>query len=119
LVLLPTWTLSPSLAVAAATVTVLTAAYTLRAVRLAYYGAEYVGPHAEGLMPTRPRELVVLIPLVIAAVVLGVQPGIVTKVTGPAIAAAGQSFALVPFTEPLSTGVTPVADAADARRTTR
>ncbi len=114
LVLLPTWTFNPSLAIATAAVTVLTAAYTLRAVRLAYYGPEYLGPHADGLTPIKPRELVVMVPLVIAAVVLGVQPGYVTKVAEPTIAAAGQSFR-----PPLTTGVTPVADAADAGRTTR
>lgn len=114
LVLLPTWTFNPYLAAAAATVTVLTAAYTLRAVRLAYYGPEYIGPHADEITPIKPRELVVLIPLVVAAVVLGVQPGYVSKVAEPALAAAGQSF-----NQPLITGATPVADAADAGRTTR
>lgn len=114
LVLLPTWTFNPYLAAAAATVTVLTAAYTLRAVRLAYYGPEYIGPHADEITPIKFRELVVMIPLVIAAVVLGVQPGYVTKVAEPALAAAGQSFS-----HPLITGATPVADAADAGRTTR
>lgn len=114
LVLLPTWTFNPYLAAAAATVTVLTAAYTLRAVRMAYYGPEYVGPHADEITPLKFRELVVMIPLVIAAVVLGVQPGFVTKVAEPAIAAAGQSF------DPSSnSGGTPVANAADAGRTTR
>jgi NADH-quinone oxidoreductase subunit M len=114
LVLLPTWTFNPYLAAAAATVTVLTAAYTLQAVRLAYYGPEYIGPHADEITPIKFRELVVMIPLVIAAVVLGVQPGYVTKVAEPALAAAGQSF-----NPSLNSGGTPVANAADAGRTTR
>ncbi|TWU00008.1 NADH-quinone oxidoreductase subunit M [Botrimarina colliarenosi] len=116
LVLLPAWTFNPYLAAAAASVTVLIAAYTLRAVRLAYYGPEYRGPNGDRLTPVTPRELAVLIPLAVAAVVLGVRPGIVTEVAEPALVAAGQPFA---HPHPNLPGMTPVADAADARRTTR
>lgn len=92
LVLLPTWKLSPWIAVVAAGATVLTAAYTLRAVRLAYYGPEYRGPNGDRLTPITARELLVAVPLVIAAIVLGVRPGLVTQTVEPALAQSGRVF---------------------------
>lgn len=92
LVLLPTWTLNPWFAATAAGATVLTAAYTLRAVRLAYYGPEYRGPNGDQLTPITRRELTVLLPLVAAAVLLGVRPGLVTDLVEPALAPQGRVF---------------------------
>jgi NADH-quinone oxidoreductase subunit M len=86
LVLLPTWTFHPAAAVATAAVTVLTAAYTLRAARKAYFGPEYLGPDAEGLTPITSRELLVIVPLVAAAVWLGIRPGVVLDRTEPVLA---------------------------------
>ncbi|MGL4511879.1 MAG: complex I subunit 4 family protein [Lacipirellulaceae bacterium] len=93
LVLLPTWSFHPAAALATAAVTVLTAAYTLRAARKAYFGPEYVGPHAEGLTPITPRELCVIVPLVVAAVWLGVRPGVVLDRTEPVLAATAAELA--------------------------
>jgi NADH-quinone oxidoreductase subunit M len=72
---------------------VLTAAYTLRAARKAYFGPEYLGPHAEGLTPISSRELLVIVPLVAAAVWLGVRPGVVLDRTEPVLAATAAGVA--------------------------
>jgi len=96
LVLLPTWELNRWLAAAAAAVVLLTAAYTLRAVRLAYYGPEYRGPNGDRLTPITRREVLVLAPLVAAAIVLGVRPGLVTERIESSLAPTGAAFQTTP-----------------------
>lgn len=115
LVLVAAWGYWPAIAIAAAAVTVPTAAYTLRAVRLAYYGAELRGPHGESLTPLAPREALLLATLVAATVVLGVFPGLVTRRVEPPLAAWGDAFDLP---SPRVT-LAPPEDVHDAPRTTR
>jgi NADH-quinone oxidoreductase subunit M len=73
-VVLSVWKYSYGLAIISAAVVILTAAYILWAVQRVYLGAEYRGPHEEALTPITLRELVVAVPLVVFAVVLGVYP---------------------------------------------
>jgi NADH-quinone oxidoreductase subunit M len=117
LVLLPTWTFHPAAAVATAAVTVLTAAYTLRAARKAYFGPEYLGPHPAGLTPISSRELLVITPLVAAAVWLGVRPGVVLDRTEPVLAASAAEIARVTSARALipQAFVPPERDALQAR----
>lgn len=74
LVVLSAWKFNGTLAVIAAGVVILTAAYILWTIQRVYLGAAYTGPHAEGLRDIRPREFAVALPLCVLAVVLGVLP---------------------------------------------
>jgi NADH-quinone oxidoreductase subunit M len=73
-VVLSVWKFSQILAVISAAVVILTAGYILWAIQRVYLGAEYRGPHPEALLPITMRELVIAVPLVIFAIVLGVYP---------------------------------------------
>ncbi|MEN0110367.1 MAG: NADH-quinone oxidoreductase subunit M [Planctomycetota bacterium] len=92
LVLLPAWEFSPPLATSAAATTVLTAAYVLRAVSQAYYGAEYRGPNADRLTPLSGGELLVGATLAGFSVVLGVAPWLVTDRVEPVVAGQGAAM---------------------------
>ncbi|MDX1965012.1 MAG: NADH-quinone oxidoreductase subunit M [Pirellulales bacterium] len=74
LVTLSVWNYSGALAVVAASVVILTAAYILWALQRVYLGAEYKGPHGDHLTPITPRELAISIPLVVLAIYFGVFP---------------------------------------------
>jgi NADH-quinone oxidoreductase subunit M len=73
-VTLSVWKYSQLLAVISAAVVILTAAYILWAIQRVYLGGEYRGPHAEALVPMTLREMVIAVPLVVFAIVLGVYP---------------------------------------------
>jgi NADH-quinone oxidoreductase subunit M len=73
-VVLSVWKYSQLLAVISAAVVILTAAYILWAIQRVYLGSEYRGPHGEALVPISMREMVIAVPLVIFAIVLGVYP---------------------------------------------
>jgi NADH-quinone oxidoreductase subunit M len=73
-VVLSSWKYSQLLAVISAAVVILTAGYILWAIQRVYLGAEYRGPHGDALTPFTTRELVIAVPLVVFAVVLGVYP---------------------------------------------
>jgi NADH-quinone oxidoreductase subunit M len=73
-VVLASWKYSQVLAVISAAVVILTAGYILWAIQRVYLGAEYRGPHGDALTPFTTRELVIAVPLVVFAVVLGVYP---------------------------------------------
>jgi NADH-quinone oxidoreductase subunit M len=73
-VVLSVWKYSQILAVISAAVVILTAGYILWAIQRVYLGGEYRGPHPEALVPATMRELVIAIPLVVFAIVLGVYP---------------------------------------------
>jgi NADH-quinone oxidoreductase subunit M len=74
LVVLSVWTFSPVLAIAAASVVILTAAYILWAIQRVYLGAEYKGPHEEALVPSTPRENSIAGVLFVLAILFGVFP---------------------------------------------
>src|SRR5688572_25720106 len=73
-VVLSVWKYSQILAVISAAVVILTAGYILWAIQRVYLGGEYRGPHPEALVPATMRELVIAVPLVVFAIVLGVYP---------------------------------------------
>jgi NADH-quinone oxidoreductase subunit M len=74
LVVLSVWSYSQALAVISAAVVILTAGYILWAIQRVYLGAEYKGPHGEGLTPITAREFSIAAPLLALAVFFGVYP---------------------------------------------
>jgi NADH-quinone oxidoreductase subunit M len=84
-VVLATWTFSKVLAVFAAAVVILTAGYILWTVQRVFLGPEYKGPHAEAITPMTDREVAIVAPLIIAAVLFGVYPAALLDYTSPTI----------------------------------
>ena len=74
LVVLSTWPFNHWMAVVAASVVIVTAAYILWTIQRVYLGAEYNGPHEEALVPMTARELSVAVPLFVLAIWFGVYP---------------------------------------------
>jgi NADH-quinone oxidoreductase subunit M len=74
LVVLSVWSYSWLLAVVAAAVVILTAAYILWAVQRVYLGPEYVGPNAKSLSPSTARENAIAGVLFVFALLLGIFP---------------------------------------------
>jgi NADH-quinone oxidoreductase subunit M len=79
-VVLSTWNYSPALAIIAAAGVILTAGYILWAIQRVFLGAEYRGPHPEGITPINARESTVAFALLVFAIVLGVYPGFMLNV---------------------------------------
>src|SRR5690606_23764296 len=73
-VVLSVWRYDPLLAIIAASVVVLTAAYILWAIQRVYLGAEYKGPHPEALSEANLREKAIGVTLLVLCVLLGVFP---------------------------------------------
>jgi NADH-quinone oxidoreductase subunit M len=71
------------LGVVAATGLVVTAAYILWTIQRVYFGAEYKGPHGEGLVPMTPTEGLIAYVLMVLAIVLGVYPEVIFAITRP------------------------------------
>ena len=84
-VVLASWSYSMVLAVIAAAVVILTAAYILWTVQRVFLGPEYKGPHGEALKPMNGRELSIIVPLVVMAIVLGIFPRLLLDYTSPTI----------------------------------
>jgi len=74
LVVLSVWNYSYVLAVVAAAVVILTAAYILWTIQRVYLGPEYKGPHGEALTPSTRRENVIAGVLFVLAILFGVFP---------------------------------------------
>ena len=74
LVVLSVWNFSKLLAIIAASVVILTAAYILWAIQRVYLGAEYKGPHEEAITPSTGRENAIAGVLFVLAILLGVLP---------------------------------------------
>lgn len=68
------WAYSITLAVLAAAVVILTAAYILWAIQRVYLGPEYKGPHGDHLSPSNARENSIAIVIFVLAIVCGVFP---------------------------------------------
>ncbi|MEO1495682.1 MAG: NADH-quinone oxidoreductase subunit M [Planctomycetota bacterium] len=123
LTLLAAWDAHPVAVTLAAIGTILTAAYILRATRLAYFGPVYRGDDTAQLTPLRPAELFVLTPLVLAAVTLGVRPQPLLDTIDKPLTASAESLAARTGEPPLVAAVLsppgsstePPTDAADAR----
>jgi NADH-quinone oxidoreductase subunit M len=73
-VVLSTFKYSVTLAVIAAAGVILTAGYILWTLQRVYFGAEYKGPHGDQLSRITGREVVIAVPLLVLAVVLGIYP---------------------------------------------
>jgi NADH-quinone oxidoreductase subunit M len=84
-VVLSVWSYSQALAVISAAVVILTAGYILWAIQRVYLGGEYRGPHPEALTPATLRELVIAVPLVVFAIVLGVYPQALLNYMQPSV----------------------------------
>ncbi len=85
LVTLSVWNFSHALAVVAASVVILTAAYILWTLQRVYLGPEYKGPHADHLTPMTGRELGIAVPLLAFAILLGVYPQFVFRYMTPSV----------------------------------
>jgi len=84
-VTLSVWNFSQALAVVAASVVILTAAYILWTLQRVYLGPEYKGPHADHLTPMTARELGIGVPLFAFAILLGVYPQFVFRYMTPSV----------------------------------
>lgn len=73
-VVVASFSFSAVLAILAAAVVILTAAYILWAMQRVYLGASYNGPHEEALEPLSWREFLIGAPLLVACVGFGVFP---------------------------------------------
>jgi NADH-quinone oxidoreductase subunit M len=73
-VVLSVWKFSYVLAILAAAVVVLTAAYILWAIQRVYLGPEYKGPHEDHLTPSNLRENAIGTVLLVFAILFGVFP---------------------------------------------
>jgi NADH-quinone oxidoreductase subunit M len=71
------WNYNPLYAILAASGVILTAGYILWAVQRVYLGAEYKGPHAEGITPITDREVFIAGALLTLCIVLGVYPELI------------------------------------------
>lgn len=85
LVIFSAFSYSRLLAIIGASVMILTAGYILWTVRRVYLGAEYKGPHAEGLTPLTFREFTVAASLAVAAVYFGVNPQSLFRYMAPSV----------------------------------
>jgi NADH-quinone oxidoreductase subunit M len=79
-VVLSSWNFSPLVAIIAASGVILTAGYILWAIQRVYLGAEYKGPHREGIVPINGREAAVGVTLLAFAILLGVYPNFMLDV---------------------------------------
>ena len=84
-VTLSAWNYSHVLAIISASVVVLTAAYILWTLQRVYLGPEYKGPHGDHLHDVDARELAIGIPLIIGAILFGVNPNLVVSTMEPTI----------------------------------
>ena len=73
-VVLSIWKYSMALAVVAAAVVIITAAYILWCLQRVYLGAEYKGPHADHLHPSTFRENLIGMTILAFCILLGVLP---------------------------------------------
>ncbi|MCO6044202.1 NADH-quinone oxidoreductase subunit M [Aeoliella sp. ICT_H6.2] len=84
-VVLSTWKYCIPLAVVAAAVVILTAAYILWTLQRVYLGTTYLGPHEEALTPITPREMWIAAPLLALAILFGVYPRAILDYMEPSV----------------------------------
>src|SRR5579872_5880122 len=73
---LATWNYNPLYAIIAASGVILTAGYILWAVQRVYFGAEYKGPHGEGITPITDREKLIGGVLLAGCILFGIFPNL-------------------------------------------
>jgi NADH-quinone oxidoreductase subunit M len=79
-VVLSSWNFAPLVSIIAASGVILTAGYILWAIQRVYLGAEYKGPHREGIVPMNGREAAIGFTLLAFAILLGVYPNLMLDV---------------------------------------
>jgi NADH-quinone oxidoreductase subunit M len=84
-VVLSVWNYSMGIAVVAASVVILTAAYILWTLQRVYLGPEYRGPHGEALTPITKREVLIAAPLLAFALLFGVYPQALLNYMKPSV----------------------------------
>jgi NADH-quinone oxidoreductase subunit M len=84
-VVLGTWSYSAAMAVVAASAVILTAGYILWTIQRVYLGAEYKGPHGDSLSPITRREILIAVPLLVFAIILGVYPAALLNYSAPSV----------------------------------
>jgi NADH-quinone oxidoreductase subunit M len=84
-VTLSVWNFNQALAVVAASVVILTAAYILWTLQRVYLGPEYKGPHGDHLTPMTTREVAIAAPILALAIALGVYPQAVFHYMTPSV----------------------------------
>ncbi len=92
-VVLSVWNYSMAMAVVAASVVILTAGYILWTIQRVYLGAEYKGPHGEALTPATNREIAIVAPLLLFAVLFGVYPQALLNYVAPSVNATVEDLA--------------------------
>jgi len=92
-VTLSAWNYSHVLAIISASVVVLTAGYILWTLQRVYLGPEYKGPHGDHLHDVDARELAIGIPLIIGAILFGVNPNLIVSSMEPTISQDVQDLA--------------------------
>jgi NADH-quinone oxidoreductase subunit M len=85
LVVLASWNYDMVLAVVAASVVILTAAYILWTIQRVYLGPEYKGPHPEALVPASRREVAIASSLLAFAILFGVYPQALLSYMTPSV----------------------------------
>jgi len=84
-VVLSVWNYDMILAVVAASVVILTAAYILWTIQRVYLGPEYKGPRGEALVPATRREVAIAAPLLAFAILFGVYPQALLSYMSPSV----------------------------------
>ncbi|WP_425400251.1 complex I subunit 4 family protein [Aeoliella sp.] len=105
-VVLSTWKYSIVLAVIAAAVVILTAAYILWTLQRVYLGTTYNGPHGEALTPITRRELWIATPLLALAILFGVYPRAILDYMEPSVSLTADRLA--PMTQKFEPETEPV-----------
>jgi NADH-quinone oxidoreductase subunit M len=82
---LSVWNYSHALAVVAASVVILTAAYILWTLQRVYLGPEYKGPHGDHLTPMTAREFSIAAPILALAIFFGVYPQAIFHYMTPSV----------------------------------
>jgi len=84
-VVLSAWKFSIVLAVIAAAVVILTAAYILWTLQRVLLGSDYTGPHGDEIKPMTGRELWIAAPLLALAILFGVYPPALLDTMQPSV----------------------------------
>jgi NADH-quinone oxidoreductase subunit M len=84
-VTLSVWNYNHALAVVAASVVIITAAYILWTLQRVYLGPEYKGPHGDHLTPMTSREVAIAVPILAFAILFGVYPQAIFHYMTPSV----------------------------------
>ncbi len=119
MVVLGTWEYSAALAVVAASVVLLTSGYILWTLQRVFFGAEYKGPHGEGIVPMTGRELSIAAPILGLAILLGVYPQAALRYMDESLGATVENLTAWEARQPANEGETRVAERSTGRAATQ